>query len=265
MLEKNILMKNTKSEGESFARLVEIIKILRKKCPWDKEQTHKSLRACMIEEAYEVCAAIDSEEEENLREELGDVLLQVVFHSIIEEENKKFDIVNVLNDISEKMIRRHPHIFSLKEEKSLDKVLEKWEDIKREEKQYETYSNEVDSVPKSLPALMRSYKVQKKADGMYSYKEDAESVMNRIDNDIYAIRERMHKEGSLSVLEHFEDLLFDVVKLSMCLNINPEIALMDGTDSFVRRFKEVDATKREGLYPSTISKEELEYLWKIVK
>lgn len=151
----------------AIGRLAEIIAILRVECPWDRVQTHESLRAGMLEEAYEVVEAIDNKDLANLREELGDVLLQVVFHAHIEEERGGFDLTDVINEECEKMIRRHPHVFLEESEnnhaKSIDKVLEKWENIKVQERGDKRVTSRMEKVPKALPALTRANKIQKRA------------------------------------------------------------------------------------------------------
>ena len=148
---------SAETSEEAIKRIEEIIAILRVECPWDRKQNHKTLRRGMIEEAYEVVEAIDNDDVANLREELGDVLLQVVFHSNLAEEAKAFDLTDVINDECEKMIRRHPHVFSEEisnnSNESIDKVLEKWENIKAAEKKDITRTQVLENVPKALPAL----------------------------------------------------------------------------------------------------------------
>ena len=166
--EKYIHLCEEASDNRSaIDRLYEIVKVLRVQCPWDRVQTHESLRPGMLEEAYETVDAIDNQDMVNLREELGDVLLQVVFHSILGEEASNFDLKDVINEECEKMIRRHPHVF-LQENanntpKSIDKVLEKWENIKEKERGETKTASRLAKVPRALPALTRAYKVQKKA------------------------------------------------------------------------------------------------------
>ena len=159
------LIETATNSEEAISRLKEIIAILRVECPWDKKQTHETLRACMIEEAYEVVEAININNDENLEEELGDVILQVVFHSNLAEESGRFNLTDVINKECEKMIRRHPHVFLDKNANngvnSIDKVLEKWENIKAAEKKETSAKSRMDSVPKALPALTRATKIQK--------------------------------------------------------------------------------------------------------
>lgn len=165
MNKKEVLSRLSAKESYDFQDLREIMELLRSEggCPWDIEQTHKSIRSCMIEEAYEVVEAIDTENPVLLREELGDVLFQVMFHSRIEEENGRFDVSDVIHDIAEKMIHRHPHVFSDVEVADSEAVLNRWEAIKTEEKQRVTLSSRLRAVPPMLPALMRASKIVKKA------------------------------------------------------------------------------------------------------
>ena len=157
------LFHSAKNEADAIERLANIVHVLRKECPWDKVQTHESLKRCMIEEAYESIEAIDNNDFINLREELGDVLLQVVFHADLAHEESYFDLKDVINDECEKMIRRHPHIFSEETAKTVDKVIEKWENVKSKEHGNTTHTQRLKDVPKSLPALLRSEKVLKRA------------------------------------------------------------------------------------------------------
>ncbi len=161
---KNI--QELKREGKhDFDSLRSVMTVLREEggCPWDREQTHASIRGCLIEETYEVIEAIDTEYPALLREELGDLLFQVVFHARIEEERGTFDIEDVIHDITEKMIHRHPHVFSAAGAKTSEAVLQNWEEIKKEEKQIESVSQALRRVPPYLPALMRAQKIQDKA------------------------------------------------------------------------------------------------------
>ncbi len=149
-------------EEFSFEDFVKTVEILRELCPWDKEQTHTSIRKNLIEEAYEVVEGIDRNDPKIMKEELGDLMLQVIFHSIIGKEDGEYDVYSVMTDICKKLIRRHPHIFAEVDADTTDKVLENWENIKKEEKENKTLSDELSSISSSLPALMRSEKVCKK-------------------------------------------------------------------------------------------------------
>lgn len=260
------LMKKASSNEEAFSRLVDIIRILRKQCPWDAKQTHKSLKTCMIEEAYEVCHAIDRGDDENLREELGDVQLQVVFHGLLGEEGQKFTLMDVINDECEKMIRRHPHIFSEKSEETVDKVLEKWENIKRGEHHYATHTEELKGVPDNFPALMRSYKVQNKAAGVGFDWEDIKGAMDKLIEELGELKEACQLNSRDNMIEEVGDLLFSVVNVCRFLKINPEEALTASTEKFIRRFEGVEqkaTVKGQKLEEMTL--EEMDRLWDEVK
>ena len=182
-------------EGEALKRLIEIVKVLRKECPWDRVQTHETLTKCMIEEAYEVVDAIQNEDSINLREELGDVLLQVVFHSNLSENEGDFTIADVINEECEKMLRRHPHIFLEERAKTIDKALEKWENMKSREHGELSYSDRLTRVPKALPALIRSSKVQSKASKIGFDWKDASGAFDKLEEEPHFFRYRESAPG----------------------------------------------------------------------
>ena len=212
-------------------RLYEIVKILRVECPWDRVQTHESLRPGMLEEAYETVDAINNQDMVNLREELGDVLLQVVFHSILGEEASNFDLKDVINEECEKMIRRHPHVF-LQENtnntpKSIDKVLEKWENIKEKERGETKTASRLAKVPRALPALTRAYKVQKKAADVGFDWDDVSGAFDKVREETRELTECCKAEtvDKKALEEELGDLLFSVVNVSRFLGIDPEASL----------------------------------------
>lgn len=257
-----------KDKKEALERLTEIVGILRQECPWDKVQTHESLIPGMLEESYEVVEAINNKDKENLREELGDVLLQVVFHALIEEENENFCITDVMNDECEKMIRRHPHVF-LEETannngKSIDKVLEKWENIKVQEKGDKSYTSPMQRVPKALPALMRAYKVQKKAAKAGFDWEDASGAFDKIREEYAELSECFEEnpEDQERLTDEMGDLLFSCVNLSRFLGVDPERALYHTIDKFIRRFAYIEeSTLACGRKLEEMSLTEMDMLW----
>ena len=257
-----------KDKKEALERLTEIVGILRQECPWDKVQTHESLIPGMLEESYEVVEAINNKDKENLREELGDVLLQVVFHALIEEENENFCITDVMNDECEKMIRRHPHVF-LEETannngKSIDKVLEKWENIKVQEKGDKSYTSPMQRVPKALPALMRAYKVQKKAAKAGFDWEDASGAFDKIREEYAELSECFEEnpEDQEILTDEMGDLLFSCVNLSRFLGVDPERALYHTIDKFIRRFAYIEeSTLACGRKLEEMSLTEMDMLW----
>lgn len=261
------LLKTAENSEEAITRLKEIISILRVECPWDKAQTHETLRSCMIEEAYEVVEAINNNNDENLEEELGDVILQVVFHSNLTEEAGKFDLTDVINKECEKMIRRHPHVFLDKNSdnstNSIDKVLEKWENIKAAEKKETSPSGRMESVPKALPALTRAMKIQKRAAEVGFDWDDISGALNKIkeetDEVIEASNEIVDDEH---IMEEVGDLLFSVVNAARFLKVDPEEALNSATRKFMRRFAYVEQQSLAcGKQLEQMSLDEMDQLW----
>ncbi|WP_167955326.1 nucleoside triphosphate pyrophosphohydrolase [Anaerosporobacter faecicola] len=247
-----------------FEDFVDIIRELRSEhgCPWDREQTHESLRNCMLEECYEAIDAINKKDIPNLREELGDVLLQVVLHTVIAEESQEFTMDEVTTEISKKMIHRHPHVFSDVQAEDSATVLRNWEAIKVEEKKEETIEDGMLRVAQALPALIRATKVQKKASKIGVDAPSTESVFNVLNstlNDMknaYAIGNQSHIE------ENFERLLFLVTVLSRKLGINAENSLTNATDKFINRFIGVERlAEGEGKHLKDMSIDEQTALW----
>ena len=231
------LFHSAKNEADAIERLANIVHVLRKECPWDKVQTHESLKRCMIEEAYESIEAIDNNDFINLREELGDVLLQVVFHADLAHEESYFDLKDVINDECEKMIRRHPHIFSEETAKTVDKVIEKWENVKSKEHGNTTHTQRLKDVPKSLPALLRSEKVLKRAVDANFEQSDLDTSLKDATDVIEKIRNvgPEVEQGELS--DRIGDLLLSIVNASRLAGVDPEDALSFATKKFINRFE----------------------------
>ncbi len=254
------------NEAEALSRLVEIVKILRRECPWDREQTHESLTKCMLEEAYEAVDAILEQDTENLREELGDVLLQVVFHSNLSENEGNFDLTDVINEECEKMIRRHPHIFLEDNAKTIDKALEKWENMKSREHEELRYTDRLTRVPKALPALIRSSKVQSKAAKVGFDWPDEEGPFDKIREELVELVQAFEEGDSGHIAEELGDLLFSVVNLSRFLNVDPEESLNQATAKFIRRFDGMEKiAQSRGLDLGEMSLEEMDRLWQEAK
>lgn len=215
------------NKNYTFTEFVDIIKMLRSEngCPWDKIQTHESLKKCLLEESYEVIDAIDNKDSENLKEELGDLLMQVVFHSNLEEENNNFTIQDVINEISNKMIHRHPHIFSNVTVKSADDVLKNWEKIKLQEKNMETNEDIIKSVPKALPALMRAEKTIRKAKNIGYENPDSDTLKKAL-NDLIS-------SNNVVTEDTIGQILLLTVKMSSNYKINPELALTKSLETFI--------------------------------
>lgn len=259
---------SARTDEEAIIRLKEIISILRKECPWDREQTHDTLKSCMLEEAYEAVDAIDRCDVNNLEEELGDVMLQVVFHSNLAEEEDLFDLKSVINRECEKMIRRHPHIF-LEERanndiKSIDKVLEKWENIKERESGDKTRTDMMTDVPQAFPALTRAVKVQKKAADVGFDWTDVSFAVEKVKEETRELIETYNSADSSSTMitEELGDLLFSVVNVARFLKIDPEEALRMTTNKFIRRFSYVEHRSLAcGRSLESMSLEDMDMLW----
>ncbi len=253
-----------KTPEEAIKRLADIIALLRSEegCPWDKAQTHKSIRSCLLEEAYEVADAIDNEDYDNLEDELGDVLLQVVFHANLGIEEQKFDLCSIANRECDKMIRRHPHVFLNKNLESIDKVLEKWENVKRKERGTASHTDSMMNVPKALPALIRSYKIQKKAAEVGFDWEDVSEAFSKVKEETYELLEIYQGNDEASIKEEVGDLLFAVVNVARFLGVNPEEALNFTSSKFIDRFGFIEKTaKLQGKRLEDMSLEEMDKLW----
>ncbi len=244
--------------------LVEIVKILRSPngCPWDKEQTHESIRKDFIEEVYEAVEAIDEKSTEHLREELGDVLLQVVFHCVLETERGSFDFDDVADEVCRKMIIRHPHVFGDVTADTTDQVLKNWDAIKMQTKSQKTASQAMDSVSKTLPSLMRAEKLIKKAKRNGVSFEDREEICN----DIALHLEHIKKSDDLSADEKEKEiglLLFSVAKLSGNIGTDCEQSLYNTCDCFISDFKAYEkAAARSGIDIQDSDTEVTNQLWK---
>jgi tetrapyrrole methylase family protein/MazG family protein len=256
----------------SFEDFENIIARLRAKdgCPWDQVQTHESLRNCMIEEAYEVVDGIDTYcktgSDTNLCEELGDVLLQVVMHACIAEEEGRFTMGDVIQGISEKMIRRHPHVFGTASADTPEKVLENWEAIKEKEKHEETLSDGMKRVAKSFPANIRAAKVQKKAAKVGFDFEDYRQAAGKVDEELGEMLEAVEKGDSPAVFEEFGDLMFSIINLSRFLDVNAENALTNATEKFINRFEYIEnSAVRRGLELKNMTIDEMDELWNEIK
>ena len=257
-------MINFKNKAKyGYNDLLEIMDILRGEngCPWDREQTHESIRKNFIEEVYEACEAIDLKNNTMLCEELGDVLLQVVYHADMARDEGSFDMEDVCDGICKKLILRHPHIFGDVVAETSEKVLENWDAIKMVEKGQKSYSDTVLSVAKSLPALMYAEKVQKKAKKAGFDWPDINGALDKIDEEKAELVKAM--EGDGDVFEELGDLLFSVVNAARFLHVDPEEALERASAKFVRRFCAMEKAADRDL--GDMSLEEMDKLWEKTK
>ena len=264
--DQNVRYLLEKTEPYTFDDLVTVVELLRSEggCPWDMEQTHKSIRNDFIEETYEVIEAIDTEDPALLREELGDVLLQVVFHARIEQENDVFGMAEVSNDICAKLIHRHPHVFGTVEVENSAEVLKNWEAIKGEEKQRVTVTDKLRAIPPMYPALMRAQKVGKKA-SCFDF-GSAEEVYAKLDEEIAEVKAAAACGDQDAVAEELGDLLLTVTSLARKLGVKSEEALFHATNKFIDRFEKVEnAVLEAGKDMETLTMAELDAIWDGIK
>ncbi|MEO7318842.1 MAG: nucleoside triphosphate pyrophosphohydrolase [Chthoniobacteraceae bacterium] len=249
-------------------QLVAIVAMLRAPggCPWDREQTHASLRGGLLEEAYEVVEAIDNSDDENLREELGDLLLQSVFHAQIAVEEGRFNFDDVARSISEKLVRRHPHVFGEDRCVDSDAVLKRWDEIKRAEKGDSIAKSVLDGIPGSLSALMRAQKLQKKAARVGFDWDAAAPVIAKVREELAEVEAAIVSQNADALEDEIGDVLFSVVNLARKLKIDAEVALHRATNKFVARFHAVEALAGErSLALEKMTLAELDLLWDEVK
>ncbi len=218
-------------------------------CPWDKEQTHESILSCLVEESAEFIDAVNAKDIPNMEEELGDLLLQVVFHAQMGKEKELFDINSVIQSIASKLVRRHPHVFGDVQVENSEGVIRNWEKIKQEEKKEERTSA-LDGVPATLSPLLKAYKIQKKASKQGFDWPDAKGPMEKIQEELLEFGEEVKKAGTKQedkerLEEEFGDLLFSMVNSARHLDIDPFLALEKSNHKFARRFKAVEAKVRE--------------------
>ncbi len=254
---------------KDFSDLLRTIEVLRGEdgCPWDREQTHKSLKKALIEESYEVIDAIDQEDEDSLIEELGDVLLQVVFHASIGKEDGYFNITDVIQGICNKMISRHPHVFKNNRELiNSEEVLAKWDELKKKEKGYNSITEEMKGLTKGLPALLRAHKIQEKARKVGFDFEDINFAINKIKEEINEVIDVYNTENMDKIQEEVGDLLFSCVNVARFLKVDEEIALNYTIDKFIKRFEYIErSAKEKNIELMNMSLDDMDKLWETSK
>ncbi len=245
-----------------------IMKLLRGPggCPWDAEQTHESIKSSFIEETYEVIEAINKNDKDLLKEELGDVLLQVVFHSQMENEIGSFDFSDVTDGICKKLVERHPHVFGEVKVNSSDEVLSNWDDIKRKSKGQRTQGSSMLKVPKELPALMRAQKIQSKAKKAGFDWDNIDGAFEALYSELDELKEAMKKGDEKEICGETGDLLFSCVNVARFLKIDAEEALTSSNEKFIERYVVVEKLAEErNIDMKTTPIEELDELWKEAK
>lgn len=252
-------MADTKDLAEKFIKFYELMKQLRAECPWDKEQTHKSLRRCLLEETHEVLDAIDSGDMTELKKELGDVMLQVLFHSVMAEETNDFTLVDVMKTEQKKLIDRHPHIFGDVKVANSDEVKVNWEKLKAKEGR----KSVLDGIPSELPALFKAYRIQEKASKVgFDWKEEA-PVLDKISEELEELKENVQANKSKEEIEdELGDLLFSIVNYARFLKINPEDALRGTIKKFTGRFQKIEEfAKSNNKQLEEMTLEEMDAIW----
>ncbi|MEO9871464.1 nucleoside triphosphate pyrophosphohydrolase [Ekhidna sp.] len=251
---------NRKVKLEAFDRLLTIMDELRENCPWDKKQTMETLRHLTIEETYELSDAIIENDLEEVKNELGDLMLHLVFYSRIGDEKQSFDVSDVLNSVCEKLIRRHPHIYGDINAEDEETVKANWEKIKLNEKGNQSV---LGGVPKSLPALVKAMRIQEKARGVGFDWDNQDQVWEKVQEEIEEFKEETEKEKQA---EEFGDLLFSLINYARFVDINPEDALERTNKKFIKRFQYLESeSKKEGKTIGEMTLEEMDAYWEKAK
>jgi len=251
-------MADNRKPTQNFDDLVEIVHILRDECPWDRKQTHQSIKDNLIEEAYEAVEAIDKPNFEELEKELGDVLLHVVFHSRMAEQTDTFSIKDVIYSIQEKLIRRHPHVFGDEVAEDEEQVAENWESIKMKEGK----KSVLEGIPKQLPALIRAQRMQEKAANVGFDWQEFSQVWDKLEEELQEFKEVLEEGDSEKSREEFGDLLFSLVNTGRFFDLNAEDSLRSTNKKFIRRFQYIeDQLDREDKTLSEASLEDMDKHW----
>ena len=260
--------KITEKSSYDIQDLVNIMKILRSEngCSWDREQTHKSLKKGVLEEAYEVVDAAEQDDTNGLKEELGDLMMLIVLNSCIAEENGNFNFDDICDGVSKKMILRHPHVFKNLKVSGTDEILENWDRIKRQEKKQTSYTDTLLAVPKALPALIKAEKVQRRAKKAGFDWDEVNGALDKVLEEANEVAVEVKNGNTQNASMELGDLLFAIVNLSRFINTNPEEALNNATTKFIKRFSKVEKKAIEkGIIMEKASLEELDLLWDEVK
>ncbi len=251
-------MNTRKQQLAAFNRLLDIMDDLREKCPWDKKQTLESLRHLTIEETYELADAILENDLNEIKNELGDVLLHLVFYAKISSEKNAFDIGDVANAISEKLISRHPHIYGDIVVKDESEVKENWEKLKLKEGK----KSVLEGVPKSLPAMVKANRIQDKVSGVGFDWEEPNQVWNKVQEELSELNEEIKKGSNNSIESEFGDVLFSLINFARFIGVNPENALEKTNKKFINRFQYLEkAVKKEGKKLSEMTLSEMDVYW----
>lgn len=253
-----------KEELEAFDRLLTIMDELREKCPWDKKQTIESLRTLTIEETYELADAIVENDMKDLKKELGDILLHIVFYAKIAKEKNEFTITDVINSINEKLVHRHPHVFGDVKVKDHLEVEENWEDIKLTEK--DSKKSVLSGVPVSLPALVKANRIQQKVRGVGFDWEDKSQIWDKVREELSELQHEVERSNQQKIEAEFGDFLFSIINAARLYDIDPEIALERTNKKFIKRFNYLEQeTINKGQSLKSMTLDEMNYYWEKAK
>ena len=256
---------NTKeTKIQAFGRLLDILDELREKCPWDKKQTNESLRTNTIEETYELCEAIIQNEVSEIKKELGDLLLHIVFYAKIADEKGQFDMADVCNSLCEKLIFRHPHVFGTVEAETAGQVEQNWEEIKLKEKGGN--KTVLEGVPASLPSIAKAHRIQDKARNAGFDWEQKEDVWEKVEEELEELKQEIHAMDKDKIEAEFGDLFFSLINAARLYKINPDNALERTNQKFIRRFNYIEQkTKEAGKSLKEMTLNEMEVFWQEAK
>ncbi|MBT3513729.1 MAG: nucleoside triphosphate pyrophosphohydrolase [Nitrospina sp.] len=252
----------------SFSKLIKITDTLMGEdgCPWDKVQTRESLKPYLVEETYEVLEALDTNDPEKIKDELGDLLYQILFHSKISSMNGEFDFRDVLNNLSEKMVRRHPHVFKTKELNTPDQVVEQWEEIKKNEKGQANKKSILDNIPKNLPSLIRAQKIQKKATKEGFDWDQINDVFEKLDEEVIEFKEAVLQKKNVDIKNEIGDIIFVITNIAKFYKVDAEEALRSTNNKFIKRFQYIEKKIQEkGKVLKDCPLEEMEFYWQEAK
>ncbi|MFI3240352.1 MAG: nucleoside triphosphate pyrophosphohydrolase [Bacteroidales bacterium] len=258
------MLNSLNDKKDAFARLIEVLDTLRVKCPWDAKQTNESLRPNTIEETYELVDAILADEPIEIKKELGDLLLHVLFYAKIADEKQQFDIADVCNAICDKLIYRHPHVFGSTEAKDAEQVSQNWEQLKLKEKGGN--KTVLSGVPKSLPSLIKAFRIQEKAANVGFDWLNPDDVWAKVKEELAEVETEIIADNKVNMEDEFGDLLFSIINAARVYGINPENALERCNRKFISRFNHIEAEgKRAGKALTDMTLEEMDKLWNDAK
>ena len=257
-------MRTREEKLEAFGRMLDVLDILRVKCPWDAKQTNESLRPNTVEEVYELADALMSDDDKNICKELGDVLLHIAFYSKIADEKGKFDIADVCDALTDKLIFRHPHVFGDANADSAEKVSQNWEEIKLKEK--DGNKSVLAGVPSALPALIKANRIQEKARNIGFDWEEPAQVWDKVKEEVAEVEAEIKSGDQKHLEEEFGDLLFSIINASRLYGVNPENALELTNRKFIRRFNHLERRAKEmGKQLKEMTLAEMDAIWNEAK